>query len=60
MKKYMNDRQWEIYEMLKGNHKLDFQLIYNAKKRDLINAIIWYISRNVDYDLRTEDQRKSI
>lgn len=56
--KYMNDTQWEIYEQLKGNHKLNFQRLHKAKKIDLINAIIWYISKNAEYNLRTEDMRK--
>lgn len=35
--------KWKIYEMLTGNHKLDFTLLMKAKKKDLIEAIIEYI-----------------
>lgn len=57
--KYKNDIVCAIYEMLKGNRKLDFELLHKAKKIDLINAMIMFISKNVEYYNRTEDQIKS-
>lgn len=35
--------KWQIYEMLTGNHKIDFAVLRRARKNDLINAIIEYI-----------------
>lgn len=35
--------KWQIYEMLTGNHNLDFAVLMKARKKDLIEAIIEYI-----------------
>lgn len=46
----LSNNEWSIFEMLKGNRKLDIEfLIKRARKKDLVNAIIWYISKK-DFD----------
>lgn len=55
----LSNNEWGIYEMLKGNRKLDFEfLLKKARKKDLVNAIIWYVSRKVEYNMRTEDEKE--
>lgn len=54
----LSNNEWGIYEMLKGNRKLDIEfLVRKARKKDLVNAIIWFVSKNVEYNMRTEDER---
>lgn len=38
--------KWKIFEMLNGNHKLDFSILRKARKKDLIEAIIEYIYKH--------------
>lgn len=35
---------WFIYEMLKGNRQLDYTLLKQANKNELIEAIIEFIT----------------
>lgn len=52
--------EWYIYEILKGNRKLDMDWLRRySKKKDLVNAIIWYVSKNVEYNTRTNDKREN-
>ncbi len=39
-------RKWQIFEMLTGNHDLDFTVLMKAKKKDLIEAIIEYVMKH--------------
>lgn len=38
-------RKWQIFEMLTGNHKLDFMILRKARKKDLLEAIIEYVMK---------------
>lgn len=57
----LNNNEWIIYEMLKGNRKLDFEFLRRkARKSDYENALIYFVSKEVIYNMRTEDERRKI
>lgn len=38
-------RKWQIFEMLTGNHDLDFTVLMKARKKELIEVIIEYVMK---------------